>query len=286
VAAPWDPLELEDSFQRWARDAARSRSELAAYRIPGQETEHRLAVTTGLTPAAPALALAKQHGCSLTELLTAVLILAIADIQRWAHPRRQRRLRPVKICVPINLRKYYDSKTLRNFSSFVNPGIEPRFGDYTLDETIRLVRAFMQQETDEKMLNARFSTNVRSERNPLLRVAPLFVKAPVMKIVFMAKGDKQSSSTLTNLGALKLPPEMARYVARADVLLGALKRNPVSMAVLSFDDTLVINMTRKIAEPYVERGFFTRLVKLGLPVMIESNQTALWGRDFSETHEE
>jgi len=270
VTQPPDPAELEDSFMRYARSVGRSRRELPAYFVPGTEEQHLLHITTGFLDAGAVLALARQHSCTLTELLASVLILAIDDIQSRVRPQRRRKA--VKVCVPINLRKYYGAGTLRNFSSFVNPGIEPKYGQYNLAETIRLVRAFMQRESDEKLLNARFSSNVHSERNLVLRLMPLVIKSAAMKMIFLSKGDKQSSSTLTNLGNLSLPPEMARYVQRADLLLGPLKRNRVAAAVLSYEGELVVTFTRKIMESQVERNFFTRLRKLGLHVKIESNQ--------------
>ena len=45
-------------------------------------------------------------------------------------------MQPVKVCVPINLRKFYPTHTLRNFASYVNPGIEPRYGEYSFDEIL------------------------------------------------------------------------------------------------------------------------------------------------------
>ena len=263
--------ELEDSFAKYARGMTRSRREAKSYFIPGTEEEHFMHITTGLIDVQKALELSRGYGCSLTELLTSVLILSIDELQLRNRPKR-RKLRPVKVSVPVNLRNYYPSPTVRNFSSFVNPGIEPKYGQYTLEETIKQVKGFMAKETDEKLLNARFSTNVMSERHRVMRMVPLFIKSQAMKVAFLSKGDKQSSSTLTNLGNVKIPKEMTEYVARMDVQLGPLKRNRVGCAVLSYNGTLMINFTRKIMESQVERNFFTRLVRLGLKVVIESNQ--------------
>ena len=41
---------------------------------------------------------------------------------------------------------------------------------------------------------------------------------------------------------------------------------------LTYNGRLRFNCTRIIAEPILEREFFTRLVKLGIPVKVESNQ--------------
>ncbi len=263
--------ESADSFSKFARGMARSRKELPAYVIPGTDVEHFLHVTTGIIDTSEALALSKKYSCTLTELLASTLILAIDDIQLHSHPNR-RRHKAIKISVPINLRAYYKTDTLRNFSSFINPGIEPKYGQYSLEETIKQVRGFMTRETDEKLINARFTANVQAERNRLLRVMPLFIKKQAMRASFYINGDRQSSSTLTNLGNISLPGGMLERIDRMDLMLGPLKYNRVACAVLSCNGKLVINFSRKIMESSVEKNFFTRLVKLGLHVKIESNQ--------------
>ena len=42
--------------------------------------------------------------------------------------------------------------------------------------------------------------------------------------------------------------------------------------VITFQDTLYFNITRTIEQPKLEQAFFTRLVRMGVPVKIESNQ--------------
>jgi len=65
---------------------------------------------------------------------------------------------------------------------------------------------------------------------------------------------------------------MALFVTRMEFMLGPLSRNPVAIGTLSYDGTMYLNITRTIRESDLEREFFTRLVKLGVPVQIESNQ--------------
>ena len=129
----------------------------------------------------------------------------------------------------------------------------------------------MAIEASEKMINVRMSTNVHSERNPLLRVVPLVLKNLVMKLVFLRSGDRTSSTTLSNLGMVELPEVMEERVARIDFMLGPLHTNPVTCACATYRDTMVVNFTRTIREAMIEREFFRTLVKLGLHVTVESN---------------
>lgn len=262
--------ELEDGYLKHARYVPRSRKEASAYCIPGKRVRDFMFITTGILDAKAVAEAARRYHATVTEFLVAALILSVDPIQR-SQIFSEKKLKPVKICVPVNLRKYYGSNTMRNFASYINPGIEPRYGEYDFAETVRLVHGQMAVETNEKLLNAKFSTNVLSEQNLFLRIAPWFLKKQAMKLVFKFKGDRQSSTTISNLGAAALPPEMGKYVSRMDFMLGPLSRNRVACACLSYRGRLIINFTRTIRNSAVERNFFTMLVKMGLHVKVESN---------------
>lgn len=272
--APPDPGEMEDGFLACAGSVTRSRSEADSFHLKGTpERDGFIHVTTGMLPVEALKARAAEKGVSLTVYLTAVLILAFDAIQRRRHPlRRAKRLKPVKICVPVNLRRFFPTKTLRNFANYVNPGIEPSYGVYTFDEVLEIVTHQMGMELTPKVLGAKFTTNVRSEQNAVLRVTPLFLKDLAMRAAFYMTGDKKTATCFSNLGNAALPEEMALFVTRMEFMLGPLSRNPVAIGTLSYGGTMYINITRTIRESELEREFFTRLVKLGLPVKIQSNE--------------
>ncbi len=265
------PEELEDSFPKFAGKTPLARGESIAYHLKGTE-EHKqfLNIVTGTADSALVAAKAKEMGVSVTHYLTAVLIQSIADIQRRDRSRK-RRNQPIKINVPVNLRRIFGSSTVRNFSSYINPGIERKYGEYSLRETAKIVQHQMGLETTPQHLRAKFTANVQAETNPIIRFVPLGIKILILQIVYRATGDVQSCSSISNLGVITLPPEMEQYVDRFDFQLGPLYQNKVMCAAVTYKGKLNVNFTRKIREADVERGFFTRLVEDGIPVTIESN---------------
>lgn len=267
---PPRPEETEDAYLKFARNVGRSRREPDAYYLKGTDEPDYVHVVTGLIPSFEVLSRAKEKGVSLTEYLTAVLVMAIDKLQRQ-KVRQEKRLKPVKVCIPINLRSFYPTCTMRNFASYVNPGIDPRYGVYSFDEVLSAVHHYMRAEVTEKLLNAKISTNVRSETRKVLRLTPLFLKNIAMKLTFYRVGDRKSTTSISNLGLVKLPDEMAQYVARMDFILGPLSRNRVVCGALTYNGTLVLNFLRTIRESALEREFFRYLVKLGVPVRVESN---------------
>jgi hypothetical protein len=264
--------ELDDSFLANAGDIAIDRTEANAYHLSGDlEPDGFIHLTTACVPLAAVTARAKAFGVSLTAYLTALLIDAACQLQQEDGTARRRR-RPVKICVPVNLRRFFPSETLRNFSSYVNPGVETRLGTYTLEEIVQAVHHYMGTEATAKRLGAKFTANVSSERNAALRLAPLFLKNVAMKCAFLMVGDRKTTTILSNLGLVTLPDAMAAHVSRMEFVLGPLSRNPVACAALSYGDTLCLNLTSTLREPALERAFLTRLVRQGVPVRVESNQ--------------
>lgn len=265
------PEEIEDNFGKYANlRVVKSRRESRAFHIFGTDLPpHSVNIVTGLIPVDKILAQAKKHQVTLTEYLTGALMFTLYNIQKASGRRRQL---PVKVSVPVNMRKFYGSVTLRNFSSYVNAGIDPRYGDYTFEEIVMLVHHFMRYEITEKHLNARLAKNVRSERNLFLRVAPLFMKNWALYLAFRLVGERLFTTTLTNLGAVEVPDAMRKHVEYFDVMLGPPRYNKTACAVTSFEGQLCINFTRTIRESYVEREFFCFLVRQGIPVKVFSNQ--------------
>lgn len=263
--------EMEDSFLRYAGDVSVSRSEKCAFHMSGTwDDSGFVRLTTGIMPVSAVIEKAREYKVSVNTLLVSVVIDALLHIQQ-AEGIGRKFSKPVKVCVPINLRNMFPSGTLRNFSSFINPGVDPRLGEYSLPDIIKAVYHYMGANASKQLLGARFTSNVMSEKSPFLRVTPLFIKDLFLKMAFVSFGDTKSSTTITNVGVVELPGQMQKYITRMDMVLGPLNINPACCAVLTYNDTLYFNITRTTREPTLEHEFFTRLVKLGIPVKIESN---------------
>lgn len=142
-------------------------------------------------------------GVSITAFLCAVMMQAIIEIQAEKVPRVKRR-RPVKVLIPVNLRKIFDSRTLRNFVLYITPEVSPGMGEYTFEEICKSVHHQMGMELTAKRMGARITTNVNSEKSLFVKIMPLFIKNFAMKMVFNAVGERKSCLSLSNLGRVEL----------------------------------------------------------------------------------
>ena len=263
--------ELEDLFPKHKANVGKTRSERDAYRIFGTpEVGGFSHVTAFCLKCDELLDLAHKSGVSMTALLAAVFIKASITLQ-CQDVRVEKKQRRVKILIPCDLRRIYGGKTLRNFVLYSTAGVDPRLGEYTLDELCKIVQHKMALDITEKNMAARIYTNVHDEEKLILKLAPLFLKNIVMKAVFMAVGERKSTLTVSNLGDVKLPEAMKDFVKRVDFVLSAQSDAPYNAGVVSYDGTLYLNVIRNIREPRLERELYRVLREAGIAVKIESN---------------
>lgn len=263
--------ELEDAYMRYANaKVCPPRLQEKAYRVRGTaEPFYTLNIIDGIMSVSEVMAVAKKYNATITEYLNAVLLQALLKKQ-LEEPHM--RLRPVKIAMPVNLRRFFPSITLRNFITMIYPGIDPRLGDYTFEEIVAQVQNYMHYYINEKLLRGDITTNAATQRNPAIRVVPLFIKDFVVKTFYTKVQDRNSSAGLTNMGALKVSEGMKPYIERFDIYMGQPFSRRTNCAIISFEDILTVNFASSIIEADVERYFFRKLVQDGIHVKIESNR--------------
>ena len=267
-----DPEELEDAYMRYANaKVCPKRPGEKTYRIRGtKEPFYTFNVIDGIMSVKEVMAVASKYNATITEYLNAVLLYALLQKQQ---SERHIRLKPVRIAMPVNLRRFFPSKTMRNFITMVFPGVDPRLGDYTFEEIINQVHHYMRYYINEKFLRGDITTNASTQRNPFIRVVPLFIKDFVVRLFYTRVQDKNSSAGLTNMGALKVPEDMKPHIERFDIYMGQPFSSRTNCAIISFEDILTVNFASSIIESDVERYFFRKLVQDGIHVTIESNRT-------------
>ena len=264
--------ELEDAFLDAAGDFPASRKEEDAFRLRGtREPSGFNHLLTGVLPTDLLVRAAKKFNVTVTAFLSGVLIESILAIQKQSVP--DGREKPVKITIPVNLRNLFPSETLRNFALVVNLGVDPRLGDYSLQEICTEVKNQMQVEITPKKMASRIASNVRPQQAAALRAAPRFIKTFAMRMVYSSVGESKGCLNLSNLGQIKTPAEMEPYIDRFDFIIGVQYTYPNNCSVASYKNTTCINFIRNIRETDLEQRFFSRLVELGIPVKVESNDS-------------
>ena len=267
--------ELEDSFIKYKGDAALSRRDTDAFRIKGAKDPDGFSTNTAfLLPVDAVHREAKKYGVSITAFLTAALTQAAIELQK-KHVPDARKQKPVKILLPVNLRKMFPSESLRNFVLYMTSEVCPNRGEYSFDEICKIVAFQMGIEITPKHMRAKFTTNVNSEIIPIIKIMPLFVKNIVMKSVFRAVGDRKSTISFSNLGMASVPDIMKDYITRFDFVLSPQATSPYNCSAISYGDTLYLHFIRNTVEPEYEMHFYRVLRELGIPAKVESNRASI-----------
>jgi len=269
-----DVEEYEDAFKKnYIPAIPDPQKQKHAFHLPDKlEKVGIYHITTGIIPIDQILTKSKEYNVTLTEYLTAVYLDALQTIL-FGYPEkiRTRLMKPIRLMVPVNLRRIYPSKTMRNFSLYVTPGIDPRLGEHSFDEIVKKVYYYMRSEVSDKVINQQIARNVRGELNPFVRVIPLFVKKMFGKTIYKGLGEYLYSGVITNLGKMIMPEELADEIQDFQFLPAPSPVTKTGCAVVSCKDNLCINWGRNIREPIVEKHFFRKLVHEGLKVKIETN---------------
>ena len=269
------PEEFEDAFVRYLdKSIPLPKRDRKAFQFPGpKEGKGIYWVTTGSVPFADLSREAKARSLTLTEFLTAILMEVFQDYL-FSLPEKERRRKslPIAILVPVNLRRIFPSRTMRNFFLSVTPFIDPRLGRYGFDEICSKVMHYMRYDMDRKFLSQQIARNVKGEMNLAARLLPVHLKDLILPIVYETFGKSAYTTTLSNMGSLTLPPEVAEHVE--DLFFTPnppAGKTKVKVGICGYKDRVNITFGRVTPSSLVEREFFRKLRRMGIPVKVESN---------------
>lgn len=264
------PEEVEDSFSRFIDKSKGTlpRKEPSAYQIKGQrEKRGVLNVTQGRMPFEQLHSVAKSFGCTVNTYLTAVLAYALLKRQLYEKKTHKK---PIRVQVPINLRKIFGSETLRNFAGYHNTNLSPE--EMTFEEVVKELDSQLKEKITPDYCQKFINSNVSLEKNPIIKVAPRFLKTFFMNMSFYLVGENLMSCTFSNIGNVVTPKEMYDYIDRFEFVLGPQKYMTNSMTCASYNGVSVVTFSRTSKDPILERDFFKILTEHGIEVTVNSNR--------------
>ena len=258
--------EVEDSFKSvFSGRHGQLEKNVDAYHIKGSVLPHSTVKDLRVVLSSDEVKnLCRQYDCTVTEFLTAAMIWALQEEHKADSDRRRRSV--LKVSVPVNLRPLYGSRTVRNFSSYVNLGVDVKDGYLSFEQMVEAIKAQKAHDMQQELLESKIAANVELEEMLLVRLLPLRIKHPIIDIINLLHGDRFISQTLSNMGQLKVPAALYPYIKDVDFMLGRQRGNSGAVSCLGYNGKLYIHLTRKIAEAHFENAFVRQLSALGLSV--------------------
>lgn len=261
-------LDQEDSyFKHYRKKKGKSYSTKKAYQIKGRKIYgDAISVIHGYADISDLKRTCKSYGVSVTKYLTAVLIYSIYE----EYMNKQQDDDPISINLPINLRAFFDSSTTSNFFAVTMIEFLSRGDTHTFQEVLSEVSRQMDEKITKEKIEDVLAYNVSAEKNPFIRVLPLFIKNLGLSYTFR-RSSKSATTTLSNLGQVKVLKEYEDEIEKFHVMMGVFKTQEIKCAMLSYKDQAVITFTSVFQECYLQKAFFRNLTKEGIKVSIESN---------------
>lgn len=278
IDSPVNPEEYEDAFKKYyeKRVPPPDKGE-KAYHFPFDLLDKgQYLLLTGIVPVQQVLEQARAYKCTLTQFITALYFESIQDyilgLEKKKRARSGHTKANIAINVPVDLRAFFPSKTLRNFFISLNPAIDMQLGVYSREEIIDQIKGYMGLYINQKNINRYVSRNVRNEELMVLRVIPLWVKRVIMPVVYKRYGERSYTSSVSNLGRIWMPEEVRDRITSFESFPPPSAGNKLKIVMASYGDKLYISFGKTTGEKDIERIFFRKLRKLGIPVKIEGNQ--------------
>jgi len=259
---------MQDSFVHYFSSVKAEKMEkIKAYHIMGTSRPlGSIKIIHGILETDSLRALTKSKNVTVTAYLAAVLAFSILETmpgRKSAHP--------VRLSVPINLRRFFESKTQRNFYAFICIDIDVRQNGYTFEELLQLVSEQMTAKTKPEYFAPKMSYYLQAERNIFARLTPLIIKNLALRVIYKQIGEKTYTCSLSNLGEIKTVSSIGEYIERFDVIIESTRKNRMGCAVCSYKNQFVISFTKSDYETDMEKYFFRFLSGQGLKIALEQN---------------
>jgi len=268
---PVSEEEYEDGYNKFFQKLPAPSKLVKAWHLPYKlNKKPKLRMLRAEVSVNEILELSRKHKVSVTEYFVAVYHFSLQKIFLSGKEKSKKGKRKVlRIEVPVNMRKIFPSRTMRNFSLFVLPEIDVRLGTYTFEEILRSVHNQLQISADVKQLSRFLSSNVSPEKLFIIRVMPLFIKKMVITSVYKGLASKRWTGLVTNLGLVTLPGEMENMVDSLELI--PTPPNPkvkVGCALVSYKNKLSICFSNITESRELERYILRHLADAGIHVKI------------------
>lgn len=238
----------------------------AAYHLRGKPSD-KYQLLSAEMPLKQILSKARENNVSITTYLSALYIYSLNLTAQKDDPHKDPT--QIRLQVPVDMRQFYPSNTMRNFSLYVSPEIDTRLGNYSFEDILEKVDLSIKLQANRKELSRQISRNVGGELNPVIRIVPRFLKNLYLAGLYSRLGERCYSGVLSNVGAVKIEPAAQKYINAFDIAIIPNFKVKKSCAVFSYADNLNISFCSVIKNRDLERFFFSHLTNKGINVKVK-----------------
>jgi len=254
--------EISDAFLSVYRFGKKkvNRFGLFAYQYRLKDKPRNITLTVLRTPSDELRALAKRYNTTIGVFLTAVYIYSFYLLKK----RKSRG--KIKISIPVDLRSFFPSKTVRNFSLYTIVGIDPAKGEWNLDRIIEAITEQMKKQLKKEDFTDMVYTNVLSANTLFFNHLPMPMKKLILRFAFDYLGERLFTSTLSNMGSVILPDKLREHIADFRLFLGEAMLHQVNVVTSAYGGFANIIFSSRIENDDLQKTYMSVLCENGLSV--------------------
>ncbi len=263
-------LSTEDSYiKNYNKKAKGNNSSKKAYKLAGRKIKlgaisaiHEIIDLNQLKQEA------KNNESTITQYLTAVLIYAIYQ----ANYLKNKGKKPIKVCIPVNLKKYFPSNTISNFFSYITVEAEMKKDKLdTFDKILDFVKKDFAKKLTPEEIQKTMSGNVKLGTNPFIKIIPLVLKKPIVRLSYL-EIRKYTTTTFSNIGRIGIIGKYQKYIEEFFMLIAPEPVEKIKCSACSFENHIVFTFTSILNNCEIEKEFCKFLREKDIQVTIESNE--------------
>lgn len=217
----------------------------------------------------------KKYNATVTQYLTAVLIYSI--YKGNYEKLKSKSKKPIKVCIPVNLKKYFPSKTMSNFFSYITLAYNVEDENKkinNLDLFIKILdfvkNEFKEKLTEEEILKT-MSANVKLGNNLFIKSIPLEIKKILVRLSYI-EIRKYTTITFSNIGRIGIIGKYKDYIEYFLMLIAPEPVEKIKCSGCTFENKMVFTFTSILNDNSIEKEFYNFLREKNISVQIESNE--------------
>ena len=178
---------------------------------------------------------------------------------------------PIKLCIPVNLKKFFPSKTISNFFSYITLEAEMKKDNLdTFDKILKFVKEDFKNKLNEKEIIRTMSANVKIGNNPIIKIIPLPLKKAIVRLSYI-EIRKYTTMTFSNIGRMGIIGKYQPYIDYFFMLIAPEPVEKIKCSACTFENKMVFTFTSILQDSNIEKRFYEFLKEKQIKVEIESN---------------
>ncbi len=265
-------FDTEDSYlSNFDKESKKNKGNKRAYILKGRELEFtQVSVNHLLINGEDLKKLCNKYNLSTTQYLTSVLIWSIYNANVLKRHKKLDKVKPIKVCVPVNLKKYFKSNTMSNFFSYIS--VDAYMNNcVSFKDITDLVRNEFEKKLTKEEIQKTMSDMVKIGKNIFVSSIPLFLKKIIIRSIYR-EIQKYLSITYSNIGKVGIIGKYQDYIDYFLFLIAPEHIEKIKCSSCTYLDRVIFTFTSVLNDNSIEKFFYSYLKSQKVNISVESNE--------------